>query len=305
MLAQAPHRTGRTDLIVEAGGTVETSFEVAGVDPDVELRLQLSGLPPAWYSLSADSLLLHAGELARVLLVVHPPALEHGGKLGVYDISLDDVGAVPSAWRVRILPPGSQLERGERVPRSHLLEFLPRHYRTDEFLGRFLLIFQAALDPVERAIDNTHLLLDPGLAPPALLDWLATWLDLDLASIPDVATRRVLIERAVELYRWKGTRRGLRADLTLRLGRPSLIVENFDGLRLGQDAALGVNTHFGRRCDGCVVVTLGNDSRADPETLDNAEALIDAARPAGCGYVIRLAPDSRPRQAEEADAWRN
>src|SRR5205823_4998127 len=116
----------------------------------------------------------------------------------------EGVDAAPSAWRVHVLPPGSQLGRGERAVRSTLLEYLPRHYRTDPFLARFLLIFQSALDPIERAIDDTHLLFDAGLTPPALLEWLGQWLDLDLASTPDVATRRVLIERAIELYRWKG-----------------------------------------------------------------------------------------------------
>jgi phage tail-like protein len=306
MLAEAPDRTTRVDLSVEAGETAETAFDVTGVEPGGEVELQLSGLPAVWYTLSADTLRLRAGERARVLLVVHPPRLEHGGVPGVYDVRVEGVMASPSTWRLRVLPPGAEPARGERTPRSRLVDFLPRHYRTDDFLGRFLLIFQAALDPIERAIDNTHLLLDAGLAPAALLEWLASWLDLDVSSTFDVQTRRVLIERAVELYRWKGTRRGLRAELTLRLGTPALIVENFDGLRLGQDAALGVNTQLGRRCDGRLVVTLGAPPNADADLLGRAEALVDAARPAGCGYVVRLAPAPMvaARRGEVVETWR-
>ena len=295
MLAEAPERTGRLDLTVEAGGTIETMLELApsGTEAESELTPRLRGLPSSWYTLSVE----HAStgtEHVRARLVLHPPRLEHGGTPGDYDIEVVGAQAQPSTWRVRLMPPGTiEPERGVPIPRSRLVEFLPRHYRTDEFLGRFLLIFQSALDAIEQSIDNTHLLLDPGLTPPELLEWLGSWLDLDLSSVTDVQTRRTLIERAVELYRWKGTRRGLRSELALRLNVPSLIVENFDGLRLGHDAALGVNTQLGRRSDNCLVVTLGLPSHADDELLDKAAELIDATRPASCAYVVRLAPSSR------------
>ncbi len=295
MLAEAPERTARLDLTVEAGGTLETIVELAPLRPEAELAPRLTGLPSSWYTFSVD----HAAtqtERVRARLVLHPPRLEHGGTPGDYDIDVEVEGAhaQPSAWRVRLMPPGTtELEHGVPVPRSRLVEFLPRHYRSDEFLGRFLLIFQSALDAIEHSIDNTHLLLDPGLTPPELLEWLGSWLDLDLSSVTDAQTRRTLIERAVELYRWKGTRRGLRTELALRLNVPSLIVENFDGLRLGHDAALGVNTQLGRRSDNCVVVTLGRALHADDDMLDKAAELIDATRPASCAYVVRLAPSSR------------
>lgn len=268
-LVDAP---ARVDLSVEAGGTVETTFEVATTGD-----LRLLGMPDNWYDLSVRTVQEHA----RVLLVVHPPRLEHGGHPGLYDLEVEGVEAVPSRWRVRVVAPGGT------GARSDLLDYLPRHYRADPFLARFLMIFQAALDPIEEAIDNTHLLFDAGLTPATLLEWLAGWLDLDLSSTPDEATRRVLIERAVELYRWKGTRRGLRTELAIRLRSRALIVENFDGLRLGHDAALGLNTQLGRRLDNSFVITLGGS----PD-LERADALVDAARPAGCSYVLRLAPTS-------------
>jgi phage tail-like protein len=298
MLAVAPEGTGRVDLVVEAGGTLETTVDlVSSTAQRVAVPApRLSGIPSSWYTLSVDRA-AGDGERARARLVLHPPRLEHGGTPGEYDVEVHGEGAEaqPSALRVRLMPPGTvELERGVQVPRSRLIDFLPRHYHTDEFLGRFLLIFQAALDAIEQSIDNTHLLLDPGLTPPELLEWLGSWLDLDLSAVTDVQTRRTLIERAVELYRWKGTRRGLRSELALRLNVSSLIVENFDGLRLGHDAALGVNTQLGRRLDSSIVVTLGlpatND---DDEVLDKAAELIDATRPASSAYVVRLAPSTR------------
>jgi phage tail-like protein len=281
------------ELSVEAGASIETSFEVTTTAPVADLELHLRGLPESWYELSVRRLDLGAGHRARVLLVIHPPRLEHGGAPGIYDLAVEGVDADPSAWRLRVVPPGL-----ENMRRGRLLEFLPRHFRTDPFLARFLLIFQATLEPIEQAIDNTHLLFEPGLTPAALLEWLATWLDLDLSSVPDEAGRRRLIERAIELYRWKGTRRGLRRELALRLSARALVVENFDGLRLGHDAALGINTYLGRRRDACVAITLGSRDGAEADILERAAEIIDAARPAGCGYVLRLAPPRADRREE-------
>jgi phage tail-like protein len=294
MTSASVPRATLVELSVEAGASLETIFEVTSAAPVADLELHARGLPESWYDLSVRRLDLGAGERARVLLVIHPPHLEYGGVPGIYELAVEGVDADPSAWRIHVVPPGL-----ESVQRSRLLEFLPRHYRTDPFLARFLLIFQAALDPIEQAIDNTHLLFEPGLTPPELLEWLGTWLDLDLSSVPDEATRRVLIERAVELFRWKGTRRGLRRELALRVNARALIVENFDGLRLGHDAALGINTYLGRRRDSCIAVTLRSRAAADAGLLERAAEVVDAARPAGCGYVLRLAPPRADRREVE------
>jgi phage tail-like protein len=263
------------ELVVEAGGTVESWLTLS----DGEGDLRIVGLPSAWFTMS-----MQQAEPPRVLLVVHPPAIEHGGEPGAYEFRVT-AGDVSIPMRLRIQAPGMD---GGRPSRSRLIDFLPRHYHTDEFLGRFLLIFQAALDRIERSIDNTHFLLDPGLAPPEFLNWLANWLDLDLTGVHDTATQRALIERAVELYRWKGTRRGLRAELALRLNARALIVENFDGLRLGHDAAMGINTHIGRRRDGCMSVTVAGDAE-DLQT--RVEDLLENVKPAGSGFIVRRAPE--------------
>jgi len=87
----------------------------------------------------------------------------------------------------------------------------------------------------------------------------------------DEATQRTLIRNAVRISRWKGTRRGLREEVRIRSGARPLIVENFDGLRIGQDAALGMNTYLGAIQDGFIAVTLALSS-------DRALALADAER---------------------------
>jgi phage tail-like protein len=62
---------------------------------------------------------------------------------------------------------------------SHLLNYLPSIYRDDEFMEKFLLIFESILNPIVNTVDNLALYFDPGLTPePA--SWLASWVGLAL-----------------------------------------------------------------------------------------------------------------------------
>jgi phage tail-like protein len=149
------------------------------------------------------------------------------------------------------------------------------------------LIFQSLLDPIEQKADNTHYYLDPGTTPAEFLPWLASWVGITLEPGLDETGQRELIRQAVELHRWKGTRRGLRDELRQRTGARALIVENFDGLRIGQDASLGLNTYLGAHREGCIAVTLaqGNESAVDHL---RAEELVRDLKPAHVGHILRV-----------------
>jgi phage tail-like protein len=105
-------------------------------------------------------------------------------------------------------------------PYSAYMEFLPVLYREVDFIGRFMKIFEQAYQP---AIDSFNVLwanLDPLTAPKALLPFLAHWVAWPVDSVWDLHQQRRLIRRAVELYRWRGTRKGLRLYLHLYTGLP-------------------------------------------------------------------------------------
>ena len=143
------------------------------------------------------------------------------------------------------------------------------------------------LDPVEQSVDNIANYLDPDLTPPRFLPWLASWVGVTFDPGLDEATQRTLIRNAVSIHRWKGTRRGLREEMRIRSGARPLIVENFDGMRIGQDAALGMNTHLEVVHDGFIAVTLATSSdRA--LALADAERLIAEIKPAHVGQIVRL-----------------
>ncbi|BAY40188.1 phage tail protein [Nostoc sp. NIES-2111] len=105
-------------------------------------------------------------------------------------------------------------------PYSAYMEFLPVLYREVDFIGRFMKIFEQAYQP---AIDSFNVMwanLDPLTAPKALLPFLAHWVGWQIDSVWDLHQQRRLIRRAVELYRWRGTRKGLRLYLHLYTGLP-------------------------------------------------------------------------------------
>ncbi|MBX6771403.1 MAG: hypothetical protein IRY83_06735 [Chloroflexi bacterium] len=301
-IAEARARLTADDLTVEAGETAETMIEVgplteAETDAFYDFTIQLTGPPGAWASLSTTRLRVQAGQRAEALLILHPPHDAASAALGEHDLTITlvpDDGSTPIHLhaRVHVLPPGGTTRR------SRLLEYLPRFFQSDEFLARFLLIFQSILDPMEQMIDNTHHYLDPGITPASFLPWLATWVGIELDPGLDEASQRRLIRRAVELSRWKGTRRGLREELAIRTGGRALIVENFDGMRLGHDASLGLNTYLGTPADQFVSVTLATDS-ADTTRHHTVDALVQELKPAHIRHITRVV--EAPRRSGGGD----
>ncbi|HEX5416464.1 MAG TPA: phage tail protein, partial [Chloroflexota bacterium] len=228
---------------------------------------------------------LRAGESVRLLFVVHPPVNDPDYPLGRYEFAIHvETEGAPAAILDGVV---YAIAAGAATLESKYIRFLPRIYQSDQFLSRFLLIFQSLLDPVEQSVDNIPNYIDPDLTPPRFLPWLASWVGVTLDPDLDESTQRTLIRNAVRISRWKGTRRGLREELQIRSGARPLIVENFDGMRVGQDAALGMNTYLGAIHDGSIAVTLATSSdRA--LALADAERLIAEIKPAHVGQIVRL-----------------
>jgi phage tail-like protein len=123
-------------------------------------------------------------------------------------------GAARAAGRAgRGLAPGL-------ATRHRLLDTLPGLYQEDGFTERFLSAFDDALAPVLCTLDNLGAYLDPVLAPADFLAWLGGWLGLAVDEGWPLDRQRALVREAGELYRWRGTARGL-----------SLLVELFSGER--------------------------------------------------------------------------
>ena len=87
-----------------------------------------------------------------------------------------------------------------------------------DFLRRFLLLFQTLSQPVESRVANRDMVMDPVRMDARFLPWLASWLDFTLDERIPVTRRRIFLRRAVELFKWRGTERGLKEVLKTLTG---------------------------------------------------------------------------------------
>jgi phage tail-like protein len=94
-------------------------------------------------------------------------------------------------------------------PASMYIESLPIIYADNDFLARFLLLFQTVWEPLEQRQDHIEMYFDPRTSPASFLPWLASWLDLSFNQHWPETRRRRLLAEAIDLYRWRGTRYGL------------------------------------------------------------------------------------------------
>jgi phage tail-like protein len=175
--------------------------------------------------------------------------------------------------------------------RSELLSLLPAMYASDDFMGRFLCIFEDTLKPLMQMADNLHYYFNPLTAPPELISWLATWVNLVLDESWSMEQRRKLIYSASDLYSRRGTRRGLIEYLKLYTGIEPEITEYVDGMVLGPETLLGINTTIAGRERHSFTVTIRLQGLSEEE-LASKEAsirrIIEAEKPAHTGYRLNL-----------------
>ena len=167
--------------------------------------------------------------------------------------------------------------RRERL--SRYMPYLPAHYQAapENFLNRFLLIFESLLAPDERTIGQFYYLLNPLTTPEELMPWLATWLSLVLNENWSAAARRTLMRRAAELYRLRGTRKGLSEYLKIYTGVEPQIVERWQAIPIRSYASLPEHVFL-------VIVP------EDPAKFDRSliEAIIESEKPAHTSYYLEF-----------------
>ena len=103
---------------------------------------------------------------------------------------------------------------------------LPGLYADNDFVQRFVSAFDTILAPLFLTLDCLPAYLDPQLAPEDFLDWLAGWVGLVVDEGWTIERRRELVSRAVELHRWRGTRRGLAEHVALVTGGEVEVTES-------------------------------------------------------------------------------
>lgn len=142
------------------------------------------------------------------------------------------------------------------------------------FVLRFLSALDEQVAPVFSTLDNLHAYLDPWLAPKDFLDWLAGWVGVVFDEAWSMERRRAVLGTAVELYRWRGTRRGFVGEIELATGVTPEIEES-GGVAISATAESGMP---GTR-DPTLLVRL---RVADPSVVDQTrlEQLVESSKPA-------------------------
>ncbi len=216
-------------------------------------------------------------------------------------------------------PRGQMIYEGTEVTiwiaRRGLLENLPAIYRRSDQVGRNLVrdvcfIFEHMFDSVDVNLVDGWRFYDPHVAPEEFLSWLATWTafaaDLDWPE----AEKRALIKRAVDLYRIRGTKRGLMLFLRLFTGHEPEIEENtwpFKGFRIeGEAAEEGARIALDSvilppvELAHCFVVTIPiKFESVSPETVIRIHQIIQMEKPAHTHYYLRFAEQAGDAELRE------
>jgi len=173
------------------------------------------------------------------------------------------------------------------------VEYLPALYQDDEFMTQFLLIFESILKPIENTVDNLASYFDPLVTPESLLPWLASWVDLALDPTWPIDRRRELVKSAAELYRWRGTRRGLAEYLRIYTGSVPEITEYIPGMRLDHETRLGTNTQLGSSGTGHHFTVALDVDRSHEIDTNTVKAIIEAQKPAHTVYTLQIRRNGR------------
>ena len=190
---------------------------------------------------------------------------------------------------VYVSSPPSETQRSKKLvstdfnlyvrPRSLYLNFLPEIYREVDLIGRLLKIFEQAFEPDVQALDALWAYLNPLIAPNTLLPFLAHWVGWNLTPELSETQKRRLISQAMEIYRWRGTRKGLRHYLHLYTGLP------LDKDLPEEQKTISIQENF-RRDFTIGKTCLGDESNA---RIEGGQAY---------HFIVRLRSPDNPNKAE-------
>lgn len=190
------------------------------------------------------------------------------------------------------------------IARRGYLEHLPAIYRRSDAVGRNLVrdvcfLFEHMFDSIDKQLVDGWRFYDPHVAPPEFLEWLQHWTAFSADMDWPEAERRALVKRAVDLYRTRGTKRGLALFLKLFTGHEPEIEENawpFKGFRLEGEGAehgarIGLDSVILPPVDlaHCFVVTMPiKFEDVTPELVIRIHQIIQLEKPAHTHYYLQF-----------------
>lgn len=114
-------------------------------------------------------------------------------------------------------------------PKQSWMKYLPEVYQAsdqDQFLERYLAVFQMLYESMNEQIRGIPALLDVDRTEKEYLVWLAGWLDIAGSHMWTEQQLRQLLKEGISLYKMRGTREGLRRMIRLYTGGEAYVVEH-------------------------------------------------------------------------------
>ncbi|MBW6474119.1 MAG: phage tail protein I [Anaerolineaceae bacterium] len=187
-------------------------------------------------------------------------------------------------------------------PWGAYINYLPEIYHGNDFLGRYLMLFESFWKPINQQINLIDLYFDPNFTPSAFLPWLASWLGVTWDDSLPENRKRKLLQLAVSLYQRRGTQSALKDYLQVYSEGEIEIIEhrsqNFilgHGTKLGAAIALGnqnlphtfsvninVDEEEVRRMD------FDDPSRNKETYIQKLEEIIEQQKPAHTAFSLNL-----------------
>jgi phage tail-like protein len=201
---------------------------------------------------------------------------------------------------------GQMVYTGEKVilgvSRESYIKWLPSMYQRNDINGRnfirdLLWITQHMFGSIDETLDQVHSFFDPYESPEKFLPWLASWSAMILDEDWPLAKKRRLIRKAIELYRVRGTVKGLKLFLGMFTGAEPIIRENewpFRGWRIGVTSGIGVDTVVlppVNLAHAFIIEMPVSYKDVSTETMVRIHEIIQMEKPANCQYYLKFAVD--------------
>lgn len=211
----------RADLSAQGDASVQIFLYTA----ESAQLLQLKNVPLSSYLLDAR---ISADEKQRVLAPYLRKTLLAPKELPLYEVKgrylwvvIRLFGQENSQPRLRFL----QLCFPKESWTAHLPAIYRQGQKPDAFLDRYLFMFQTMYEALERDIRQADRLLDPALAKPEVLAFLAQWIGVEQVALWQGERLRCFLPEALALYAKRGTRAGLLRMAELYTGRRAFLLE--------------------------------------------------------------------------------
>jgi phage tail-like protein len=196
------------------------------------------------------------------------------------------------------------------ISRDSYVRWLPALYQRSDLAGRnfvkeLLWVTQHLFGSIEEILNVGYTFYDPYEAPEHFLPWLASWTAMVLEEDWPIAKKRRLIKRAVELYRIRGTPRGLKLFISLFTGHEPDIRENewpFRGWRIGITSSMGIDTVVlppVNLAHTFVVEMPTTYQDLSPEAVIRIHEIVLMEKPAHAQYYLRFAVEARQAELRE------